>query len=136
MESAMVIASSKDLSRVEVDLSANSVEDVQLYVEAKSLGFQARCNAGGEVQTIILKACGEIGFGRYPWLLADGIDISASLEAVEAVFGLQHSRRESGVKPVLGHVGIAIRYDFPAHSIHFEFDPATRRLRMVTISVR
>jgi hypothetical protein len=59
---------------------------------------------------------------------------SASLIAVEHAFGHPQFRRAATNVPILGRFGEAVRYDFPSHAVHFEFDLDTQDLRMVTIS--
>lgn len=134
--SASAVAIASDLKRAQLDLSANGSPETQFFVEAKSIGFQARCDISGLIQTIFLMASNVEGFSQYPWPLVDGIDLSASQVAVERAFGLPQFRRPATTVPVLGRFGEAVRYDFPSHAVHFEFDLDTHNLRMVTISAR
>ena len=115
---------------IEDDLDENL--PTRVCYASKSNGLQVVCDAADTVKVIFAYSSGHEGFVAYRDAVA-GVELAWDRQRVRARLGVPSKTTEAQTLPVLGTYGPSDRYDFPSHSVHFQFHPIDPRVDLITI---
>ena len=105
--------------RSDVQGIAGSEEAVH-YLRSEREGLLIKCTPDGEIRAIFLMSEGKDGFSEFEGDMPGGLTFCSTPEEAEQVFGEPASRQEA--RRIGGlELGELLRFDWPQHSIHFQF---------------
>ena len=121
--------------RLQVDEGeADNDEDPVRYLRSDGDGLLIKLSAEGEIVTIFLMSEGKDGFSEFPHQLPGGLTFeSTARDALKKLGAPAYSRAPGRVGSY--EMGELLRFDWPAHSVHFQFRPGDGGIDLVTIMV-
>ena len=119
-----------DRSVIEDGLHEN--RPTKVYFASKPNGVQVECDAAGVVKVIFIHSSGHEGFEGYRDPVA-GVELSWDRARIRARLGAPSHRTEAQSIPGIGSYGPSDRYDYPSHSIHFQFHRTEPRVDLITL---
>ncbi len=104
----------------------DDLDEPLVNFEFEDHGISFRCRDIEKISTIFLSADGEA---------ATVFELPTSLtrDEVRNQFGVPNASGEGLVDPILGTYGPYDRFDYPDHSVHFEFFPDRDKIKLITL---
>lgn len=117
--------------RLETEDAGPGDEDAVRYLRSEADGLLIKLSADGEVRAIFLMGEGKDGFAQFHGELPVGFGFhSTRREVLQALGAPAYSR--AGGRFGNYEVGELMRFDWPAHSVHFQFRRDGRGIELVT----
>jgi hypothetical protein len=103
------------------------------FLESKTAGVAIKHSDEGNIETIFLMSEGMDGFGQYRGELGHGLAFSSSPEDVMRALGNPSLQRPAGLGLFNQRHGEIMRYDYPEHSVAFQFRDEGQGIQQVTL---
>ena len=107
--------------------------DGETYYSFRRSGISLLFDEESVLKSIFLYPAGRDGFGEYGGELPGGVGFRDLSQDVVRMLGTPTARGGGGKSAIYDVVPKWLRYDFAGHSAHFEFDPGTGSVSLVTI---
>ena len=118
-----------------LDLAPDENLAPEHYLSSESEGIQVRHSETGTIEVIFLMGEGKGGFSQYRRTLGKGLSFIANASSVVQALGEPTIREPARVISFIGQVGETMRYDYPTHSLHFEFLASGTGVAQITLTV-
>lgn len=117
--------------RAEVqDLPDEGIEPAR-YLRSEDDGLLIKCSLEGEIRTIFLMSEGKDGFSQFDGELPGHLTFDSTPEDAVRVFGEPAYRRAARRVGTID-TGELLRFDWPGHSVHFQFRGDGEGIDLVT----
>ena len=129
-------ATSPEAARVLADypgLRAQVDDDVR-YLRSERDGLLVKLSGDGEILAIFLMSEGKDGFAQFKGDLPGGFTFQATAPEVLKALGAP-AFSQAGGRFGNFDVGQLMRFDRPAHSVHFQFRPDGEGIALVTLMI-
>jgi hypothetical protein len=107
--------------------------EVHRYLESKPGGVAIKHSDEGKIEAIFLMSEGRDGFSQYRGDLGRGLTFSCSPDELVQTFGEPSLRRPAAVGLFNQRTGVIMRFDYPEHSIHFQFRADEPGIELITL---
>jgi hypothetical protein len=105
------------------------------FLESKTAGVAIKHSDEDTIETIFLMSEGKDGFSQYRGDLGHGLAFSSSQEDVIRAFGKPSLHRQAGLGLFNQRTGEIMRFDYPGHSVHFQFRAEGQGIEQVTLMI-
>ena len=112
---------------------AQGIEAVH-YLRSEDDGLLIKCSPEGEIRAIFLMSEGHDGFEEFPGKLPGNLTFASSPADAMRAFGEPAFHRPAGRMGGLV-LGDLLRFDWPGHSVHFQFRGDGSGIELVTAMV-
>ena len=119
-----------------LDIASDENVEVEHYLTSESEGIQVRHSSEGAIEVIFLMSEGKDGFSQYKPTLGAALSFSSCAPSVIQAMGQPTQAKPARTIALLGTVGETMRYDYPTHSIHFQFRASGNGIELITLSVK
>ena len=130
-EAASVLARYPDLHAEIQSLGLGEGIEAAQYLRSEDDGILIKCSTEGEVRAIFLMSEGKDGFSQFDGELPGHLTFESGPEDAARAFGAPAYRRPAGKIGNL-RVGELLRFDWPEHSVHFQFRADGPGIELVT----
>lgn len=130
-EAASVLARYPDLEAEVQELGPGEGIEAVRYLRSEDDGLLIKCSMEGEIRAIFLMSEGKDGFTQFDGELPGHLTFESTPADALRVFGEPAYRRAAGRVGALEH-GELLRFDWPAHSVHFQFRGDGEGIELVT----
>lgn len=107
--------------------------EIHRFLESKAAGVEIKQSDEGNIETIFLMSEGKDGFAQYRGELGHGLAFSSSPEDVMRALGKPSLHRPAGLGLFNRRHGQIMRYDYPDHSVAFQFRDEGQGIEQVTL---
>jgi hypothetical protein len=107
--------------------------EIHRFLESKAAGVAIKHSDEGNIETIFLMSEGKDGFAQYRGELGQGLAFSSSAEDVMRALGKPSLHRQAGLGLFNQRHGEIMRYDYPEHSVAFQFREECPGIQQVTL---
>lgn len=104
------------------------------YLRSEDDGLLIKCSPEGEIRAIFLMSEGHDGFEAFPGKLPGNLTFESSPADAMRAFGKPAFHRPAGRMGGL-QLGDLLRFDWPGHSVHFQFRGDGSGIELVTAMV-
>jgi len=118
-----------------LDLAPDENVAQEHYLSSESEGIQVRHSDAGTIEVIFLMSEGRHGFSQYRRALGKGLAFAADASSVAQALGEPTIRKPARVISFIGQVGETMRYDYPTHSVHFQFLASGTGVELITLTI-
>ena len=130
-EAAGALARYPDLRAEVQELAPGERVEAVRYLRSEDDGLLIKCSMEGEIRTIFLMSEGKDGFTQFDGELPGHLTFESTPADAIRVFGEPAYRRAAGR---VGNIdlGELLRFDWPSHSVHFQFRGDGDGIELVT----
>jgi hypothetical protein len=107
--------------------------EIHRFLQSKAAGVEIKHSDEGDIDTIFLMSEGKDGFAQFRGDLGEGLVFSSSPEDVMRALGKPSFRRPAGLGLLNLRHGEIMRYDYPEHSVAFQFREEGLGIEQVTL---
>jgi len=101
------------------------------YLRSEDDGLLIKCSHDGEVRAVFFMSEGKDGFAQFRGPLPGNLTFASTPGDAVSAFGSPAYRRPAGkIGPL--EVGELLRFDWPNHSVHFQFRSGAEGIDLVT----
>lgn len=123
------------LKAYSLDLASDENVAPEHYLSSEFEGIQVRHSNTGTIEVAFLMSEGKDGFSQYRRVLGNGLSFTSNASDVVQVMGEPSVRKPTRVISLIGQVGETMRYDYPTHSVHFQFLISGKGIEQITLSL-
>ena len=134
LEASALHAEFPNLEASVEDLAPDEGLPPYYFLTDQSSGIQIRHSEKGEIEVIFLMSREKDGFSQYSGNLGQGLSFHSSAVEVAQKLGAPAWSAPRRKIEFLGEYGESIRYDFPNHSVHFQFSVSGCGIQMITLA--
>ena len=116
------------------DLGAGQGMEPVHYLRSEDDGLLIKCSPDGEIRAIFLMSEGHDGFEEFPGKLPGNLTFESTPADALRAFGEPAFHRPAGRMGGL-ELGDLLRFDWPDHSVHFQFRADGSGIELVTAMV-
>jgi hypothetical protein len=107
--------------------------EIHRFLKSETAGVEIKHSDEGNIETIFLMSEGKDGFAQYRGELGHGLAFSSSPQDVVRALGKPSLHRPAGLGLFNQRHGEIIRYDYPEHSVAFQFRDDGQGIQHVTL---
>lgn len=109
--------------------------EMHRFLQSKAAGVEIKHSDEGNIETIFLMSDGKDGFAQFRGDLGKGLAFSSSPEDVTRVLGKPSLHRPAGLGVLNRRHGEIMRYDYPEHSVAFQFREEGQGIETVILMI-